>query len=293
MDTTESTFHDTSHAGLTVQIVSDIHPEYTSNQTPDILQFVDPTADVLILAGDCGNLHKPSQLENLLITACAAFKYVLYVPGNHEYYRVHSNTGIPMSILETRLENIVNSINSRLVDPVTEQPVQQRLWVLQKSAVRIENVLFGGCTLWSEPTFEGELPNYIVRITTDKDSDRTSLITKQEYIEMHRDHVQYIRELKEYYNSDPTTTQLVVITHHPPCRDMFDPSELTDEYASLYYTDLPRDILEGVDYWVSGHIHKTFSIQTPEGCCLVSNQLGKPKRNNRDYRRSFTISLDA
>jgi UDP-2,3-diacylglucosamine pyrophosphatase LpxH len=275
---------------LSVQIISDIHPEYTQNQTPNILDFLDPSADILILAGDCGNLHKPSQLENLLISACTHFKYVLYTPGNHEYYRVHTNNGIPMEILQQRLENIVENVNSRLLTPEGEN-AGTRLWLLQKGCVQINNILFAGCTLWSNPTFTSELPNYIVRITAEKTSTGPRTMTKEEYADMHNSHVEWLQSIKEYYQTDENTNKLVIVTHHPPCRDMFRDSELSDEFASLYYTDLPREIFQNVDVWVSGHIHKTFDFFTEENCRLVSNQLGKPRRPNRDFIRNFVIEI--
>lgn len=278
---------------LTVQILSDIHPEYTNNLSPDIREFLEPIADVLILAGDCGNLHKPAQLESLLLSACTAFKYVLYTPGNHEYYRVHSNTGVPMEVLEKRLNNIVDAVNNRLVtDHDTNSPAGQRLWLLQKSSVKIGTTLFAGCTLWSRPTFTVDLPGYIVRITAEKTTAGSRGLTKEEYTQMHESHVEYLQEIKEYYAADSTTEKLVIVTHHPPCRDMFGDTELTDQFASLYYTDLPREIFENVDVWINGHIHKTYDIVTPEGCRLVSNQLGKPgRRLNSDFVRDFIVEI--
>lgn len=276
---------------VTVQILSDVHPEYTHNLSPKITDYLDPIADVLVLAGDCGNLHKPAQLENLLLSACTEFKYVLYTPGNHEYYRIPANTGIPMSVLERTLMNIVDQVNSRLVDS-SNKPAGKRLWLLQKSCIKIGTTLFAGCTLWSRPTFQSSLPNYIVRITTDIVGTEARGMTKEEYTRMHDEHVEFLYEVKDYYATDTTTDKLVIITHHPPCRDMFQRTELTDEFASLYYTDLPREIFNDVDVWINGHIHKTYDITTPEGCRIVSNQLGKPKRHfNSDFIRDFIVEI--
>jgi len=280
-----------TNTDLTVQLISDIHPEYTHNYKPNILDYVDPVTDVLILAGDCGNLHKPAQLENLLISACTAFKYVLYTPGNHEYYRVHSSNGIPMEILTHRLRNIVDNINARLIDPSTGESAGTRLWLLQKDMVQIGTILFAGCTLWSQPTFQEDLPNFIVRITAEKTAAGPRAITKEEYIQMHQSHVEFLWEAKQYFESNNTANKLVIITHHPPCRDMFQENELSDQYASLYYTDLPREIFENVNVWVSGHIHKTYRITTPENCLLASNQLGKPRRVNSDFVRDFIVEI--
>ena len=269
---------------VTVQIVSDIHPEYTNDSSPDILDFVTPSADILVLAGDCGNLHKPTQLEHLLLSACIQFKYVIYVPGNHEFYRFKYINSSPMETLQVRLENIERSVNGRLHGNV------KRLHVLQRGMIRVGGALFIGCTLWSRAIFEGGLPTHIVRIGTRSNSGVTSL-TKEGYNRLHEIDLDFITETVNEATEDDSVEKVIVITHHPPCRDMFFPHELTTKYSTLYYTDLPRELFEKVDMWISGHIHKTYDIAMPEGCRLVSNQIGKPNRPNLEFSREFIVDI--
>jgi predicted phosphodiesterase len=67
------------------QIMSDLHIETLSNNLC-IDNFVRKSADILILAGDIGRVHKYEQLERFLKDLCPRFEIVLYVLGNHEYY---------------------------------------------------------------------------------------------------------------------------------------------------------------------------------------------------------------
>ena len=51
---------------VTVQIASDLHIEYKNNNIPNPLDFITPSADILILAGDIGSFYKIQQLTEFL-----------------------------------------------------------------------------------------------------------------------------------------------------------------------------------------------------------------------------------
>src|SRR6056300_571740 len=70
-----------------IQIASDLHIEYDNDGIVDPLNYITPSADVLVLAGDIGSFYKYEQLHNFLSRISEYFKYVIYVPGNHEYYQ--------------------------------------------------------------------------------------------------------------------------------------------------------------------------------------------------------------
>ena len=41
-----------------IQIASDLHIEFKNDDVPDPLNYITPTANILILAGDIGSLYK-------------------------------------------------------------------------------------------------------------------------------------------------------------------------------------------------------------------------------------------
>ena len=90
-------------ACLNLQIVSDIHIEYKNDEIPNPLDYITPTAEILILAGDIGSLYKIKQLKGFLDILCKHFKTVIYVPGNHEYYLMTDYNHLPMEELTNRL----------------------------------------------------------------------------------------------------------------------------------------------------------------------------------------------
>ena len=130
------------------QIVSDLHIEYKSDEVPDPLSLITPSADILILAGDIGSFYKFDQLKSFLQKLCPYFKVVVYIPGNHEYYKQQEYQPEKIKVLLERFMNIKKSINN--------------LYVLNKSSAQIEDVCIVGCTLWSKPNIQ--VPKFIVRI---------------------------------------------------------------------------------------------------------------------------------
>ena len=62
----------------TIQIVSDLHIEQYED-VPNPLDFITPSADILILAGDIGSFYRIQQLIDFLKALCSYFKIVFRV----------------------------------------------------------------------------------------------------------------------------------------------------------------------------------------------------------------------
>lgn len=252
---------------VTFQIASDLHIEYKTNCKVENLQdYIVPQADVLILAGDIGNLYKYDQLRDFLQRVSVDFSYVLYVPGNHEFYRVpNSDEVLRLPELEDRLHKLEKEVSN--------------LYVLNRGSVCIEDVCVVGCTLWSDA--KTNIPPYIVRIPG---------MGKNNYNNMHRRDLRYLKKMINYCENNHQ--KLLVVTHHVPTYRVMKGKKSEDRYKSLYATSL--DFLLRHDYvhtWVCGHIHRNFDFVTPLGTRLVSNQRGKPKDKITDYDPSMTIEL--
>src|ERR1700748_3240346 len=100
-------------------ILSDLHLEFGPFDMPSI------EADVLILTGDI-NLGVAGINH---FAGIARRKSILYVAGNHEYYR-HSFPG--------------------LNDLLTEASLESGIAFLENRVVEIDGVRFVGCTLWTD-----------------------------------------------------------------------------------------------------------------------------------------------
>ena len=249
---------------LKVQIVSDLHIEYKNDEI-DInpLDYITPSCDTLILAGDIGSFYKIEQLTNFLTRLCTNFKIVIYVPGNHEYYTVDNMKPVNISNLTEIMYNIEKNI--------------QNLYILNKSSITIGDICISGCTLWS--ALEIKIPKFLVRIHG---------INNQIYERKHENELSYIKKMIEHCNKN--NLKLVVITHYCPSYKALGQSY--KRFPSLYVSNLDYLLsVNKVHTWICGHIHKNFNFITEGGTRLVGNQKGKPKDKINDYKKDFVIEI--
>lgn len=252
-------------AMTTFQIVSDLHIEYNNDCVPDPLEFITPTSDILILAGDIGSLYKRIQLREFLIKLCVHFQVVLYVPGNHEYYTIPDVTPITMSALTDRLHAIESEISN--------------LYILNRSSVRVGDICVAGCTLWSNP--ELPIPKYLVRIHN---------MSTEVYRDKHNGDILYLNKMINYCSDQ--SLKLLVITHYGPTYMILKGTKKRDKFFSLYASHLDHLLMSyNVHTWVCGHVHKNFDFITDGGTRVVGNQKGKPKDKIIDFSKKFIVEL--
>ncbi|HTR98229.1 MAG TPA: metallophosphoesterase, partial [Bacteroidota bacterium] len=104
---------------MRIQVLSDLHNEFS------VMDPVDAGADVVVLAGDI------DLGERGFLWARGAYpaRPVVYVAGNHEYYR-HAMPGLTRRLLAMKYTGSVH--------------------FLERRAVSIMGIRFLGCTLWSD-----------------------------------------------------------------------------------------------------------------------------------------------
>jgi Icc-related predicted phosphoesterase len=242
--------------------MSDLHIE-TMSDTVSVSDFVKNSADILILAGDIGRVHKYTQLEKFLKDLCQKFEIVLYVLGNHEYYRVDNIIPKSMEDIVVDLEKIRSGIPN--------------LYILNRNSVIIEDVCIVGCTLWSQAIVD--VPPYIVRIPG---------MNMVKYNSLFKQDLNYIEKMVSYCQEK--NLKLLVVTHHCPTFSIS--RKRSDKYKSLYCSNLDY-LLDGkkIHTWVCGHVHTNFDVKTRNGTRLVSNQKGKPKDKVTDYVLDKVITV--
>jgi len=251
----------------TFQIASDLHLEFLEDDHINIYDFITPSADILILAGDIGSIYRIKQLKNFILSLSKHFDYIIYIPGNNEYYVVNNIPKKSFFVLKKILKNLESEIDN--------------LFILDRECLYIDNICICGATLWSYPLCI--IPKFIVRID-DMNTER--------YLSEHLLDLEFIKNTIE--NCKQTNKQLIIITHHPPTYEILQSNRLNKKkYISLYASHL--DYLlnnNNILLWVCGHIHYNFDIIYNSGCRLLSNQKGKPKENVKNFIKDKIINLN-
>jgi len=248
-----------------IQIASDLHIEFKNDDIPDPLNYITPSADILILAGDIGSLYKIGQLRGFLEKLCPLFQTVVYVPGNHEYYTVQNYEQLSMNKLLNRLYEIEKDI--------------QNLYILNQSSIVIGDICITGCTLWSKPMVI--IPKFIVRIYG---------MNTEIYEKKFSNDINYLNKMIDYCNKN--NLKLVVATHYCPTYDVINEEKMRDRFVSLYVSNLDHLLTkEKIHTWICGHIHSNFDIISKNGTRVVGNQLGKPRDKITDYSKELVLKI--
>jgi predicted phosphodiesterase len=73
---------------MRLQIMSDLHLEMHADRGRELIRGLDPTGvDVLVLAGDITMARYYEDLESVFKALVKKYRHILYIPGNHEYYK--------------------------------------------------------------------------------------------------------------------------------------------------------------------------------------------------------------
>jgi len=117
---------------MKLQIMSDLHLEMHADGGAELIRELDPTGvDVLVLAGDITSARYYEDLENVFKPLARKYRHILYVPGNHEYYK-------------SSPKQVTRNL-ARLMKEIPEVVMPDN------GAVLIDNQRFVGGTMWFRP----------------------------------------------------------------------------------------------------------------------------------------------
>jgi len=218
---------------MKIKVLSDLHCEFS---------YFDLAGDkntTLILAGDIFVGTKALR-EGYIPKWASEFKYVLYVLGNHEYYKHNIDTlprKIKDRIKELKLDNV---------------------YLLDDEVVELDGVQFAGTTLWTDLNSGDPMTKLVVQSSM---NDFRQIRVGSNYRKFNlADWLALHTGAMYFLNSIDYTKPTVVITHHAPHVAGVD----TERYGNYdnklnhaYYTDLSEFIAEKQPLmWVFGHTHK-------------------------------------
>ena len=253
---------------MKLYVLSDLHVEFAPF-VPDLAAA--EAADVVVLAGDVSNGVKG------IAWARQAFadKPVVYVVGNHEFYRCDW---------------------VRLLDELRAQAQVHSVHFLENDAVTIDGVRFLGATLWTDFLLFGEdqkpaAMREAARVMNDFQLIKARALPAQvnmvgphgspwklspaHTLRRHRESLAWLKAQLPLGEADKT----VVVSHHFPSVRSLAPQWADDLVSAIYGSNLPDEVVSGTALWIHGHAHSSFDYrigQASRAGRVVCNPRGYP-----------------
>jgi len=264
---------------MNFQLVSDLHIEMKGGLNAPASVYPTATTDMLVVAGDTYNMAAP-EFPEILRRISEPFRLTLFVPGNHDWYKMQTE----MNVSNAYAARVCNSIPNVLF--------------LNKTSVTIGGILFAGATMWTNiPKSEWVNAIYAMNdfsmIRSTKRS--TGLLTPEEEVELHADHKKWLVDAVNKAKRSKLRGA-VVITHHAPDIRLSVETESKPQKVFPFYfsTDLGSIVGDPfVKVWCYGHTHESKVVRLdPWGPFFCTNGLGYSEENT-GYINPAVIKLSS
>ncbi|MBB4804845.1 Icc-related predicted phosphoesterase [Chryseobacterium defluvii] len=213
---------------MKIQIISDLHQEFGYTD----LCF--DHSDVVVLAGDVNLGTKGIEW----IKGAIPNKPVIYVLGNHEYYK---------------------GSYPKTLNKIKDAARNSDVFVLEDSFVDVGDVRFHGATLWTDFSIFGD-PKYHGMICQPVMNDYRKIRRDPSYSKMRTIDTFKIHQFSKLWLQESLQNSKglknIVVTHHAPSIRSVPEQYKNDPVTSAYASDLEDFIREHQPlYWIHGHIH--------------------------------------
>ncbi|WP_254527478.1 MULTISPECIES: metallophosphoesterase [unclassified Sphingobacterium] len=248
---------------MKIQIISDLHQEF------GITELSFDNTDVVVIAGDINlgikGLH--------WIQSRIKDKPVIYVLGNHEYYK----SSYPKIL--NKLRTLAKNTN---------------IHVLEDSFFDIDDIRFHGCTLWTDFSIFGNPMEYGIicqAVMNDyKMIKRDPSYSKIRTIDTYKIH-QVSRKWLDESLQDSKKSKNIVITHHAPSLQSVSEQYKNDPVTAAYASNMEDFILKHqAAFWIHGHIHTPtrYHIGKTEIICNPHGYIDEPYNG---YQKELIIDV--
>lgn len=240
---------------MNLRLFSDLHIEF------DAFKASSEGADVIVLAGDIDLGVRGIDWIEKQGFDCP----VVYVLGNHEYYK-------------HRYPGLVNKIKDRAAG--------KDIHVLENQSVDLDGVRFHGTTLWTNFELFGDpqLAGYqCQQIMNDYHLiKKEPSYSKLRSIDVSRIHYKSIKWLSDSLKESKSSLN-VVVTHHAPSLESVPERYRSNIITAAYASDLTQFIEDHrPDYWMHGHLHHSSNYLIGD-CRVLCNPKGYGKEENPGF----------
>ncbi|HUM10707.1 MAG TPA: metallophosphoesterase [Myxococcaceae bacterium] len=243
---------------MRIQPVSDLHLEFDEDHGERFALSLPVLGDVLVLGGDIVPLRGRDQVRKVLGWFCSRFPEIVYVPGNHEYYRTSPAWGA--ATLAACARGLSN------------------LHVLDPGVAEIGGIRFVAATLWFP-------------LTPDEETYRSFVadfaLIRHFVPWVHQTHAAQLAFLEQTIRPGD-----VVITHHVPHPRSIAPQFAGDPLNRFFVAEDTAPLLErsGARLWIHGHTHTTFDYRVGE-TRVVCNPRGYPGEPGTSMNPELVIEV--
>lgn len=248
--------------GTRIQILSDLHLEFMDFELPET------DADVIVLAGD---IHLKAQAIDWISRNTQ--KPVVYVAGNHEYYK--GSLGHTFK----KMKDYTQGTNIHL---------------LENESVVLDGVRFLGATLWTDYRLTGNEPLAMwdaQQNLSDFKTVRDELYRKVRPYQLAARHAR-TRNFIEATMAEPFEGKTVVVTHHAPSSISI-PARYRDskDHINASYASSLEHLMENVAVWAHGHVHDSIDELIGDTRIICNPRGYAPSHLNPNFNPSFVITV--
>jgi len=253
---------------MRIQYLSDLHLESHAFTLKH-----EPTADVVVLAGDITTYRSLHRFDNILRTACE--KPVIYVTGNHEFYLSR------MSEMRKLLKAFSKTYPN--------------FHYLDNEWVDIEGVRFAGTPLYSDFNLYGNQEVSMMHaqagisdfhcVINDDVETRLRVVTPSDYAHWHRQARDFIKLAKTSYAGN-----VVVVTHFCPARGSISERWRGSSLNPFFTSDCSDLMGDNLKVWIHGHTHDSCDY-VENGTHVVCNPRGYTSVENTAFKSTKIVEV--
>lgn len=251
---------------MKLQYCSDLHLEFPDNKEYILDNPIEPTAAILILAGDIVPFAVMDKYNDFFDYISRNFKMTYWIPGNHEYYYYNADSS---SFLDTQIRENIFLVNNCVKEISGDTLIfstlwsnisENKRWVIQQSLSDFKVIKF-----------------------------MDHLFNVDDYNALHKESLEFIQNALATKSNNKT----IVVTHHAPTFVKYPEKYVNSKINEAFATNLTDLIQDStIDYWIYGHHHSNIGEFQIGNTKLVTNQLGYVKYNeNSGYNNKAIISL--
>ncbi|HTI69391.1 MAG TPA: metallophosphoesterase [Candidatus Limnocylindria bacterium] len=248
---------------MRIRVLSDIHLEFEDWVPPQV------EADVVVIAGD---LNKATRGLPWIKRHFPSVP-VVYLAGNHEFYG-------------QTLENVLEDLR--------DQTQSGQIHFLHNASVEIGEVVFLGCTLWTDFNLYGDpavAGAYAARGMNDYRLIRTSpayrRLKGRDTAGFHAQSRRWLEATLPQFAG----RKIVVATHHAPSAKSLNPAFEGDLLGAAYASPLDDLVARsGAVLWIHGHTHRSVDYKIGE-TRIIANQRGYPDQTETGFQPDLVVTI--